>query len=191
MRIIAGFAGGRKFEAPEGIHTRPTLDRVRENLFNILQYRIRDSRVLDLFAGSGALSLEAISRGASDAVLVDSDRNANRIQRKNLEQLGMDDRARVYLCDWRKAVKELETQGRQFDIIFLDPPYRMTDMRDVFAALVKLTAPDGLIVLEHEAKSEPVTGDLFEKTDERRWGYCGISFFKVATSGTGPQFPCG
>ena len=97
MRIIAGTARGRKIDAPEGIHTRPTLDRVRENLFNILQNRTRDSRVLDLFAGSGALSLEALSRGAAHAVLVDSDRNASRVQRKNLEQLGMDDRAEVFL----------------------------------------------------------------------------------------------
>lgn len=178
MRIIAGTARGRKIEAPEGLHTRPTLDRVRENLFNILQNRTRDSQVLDLFAGSGALSLEALSRGAAHAVLVDSDRNAVRIQRKNLEQLGMSDRAEVFPCDWRKAAAELEAQKRKFDLIFLDPPYRMTDMREVFAALERLTAPDGLVILEHEAKTESVTGDLFEKTDERKWGYCGISFFR-------------
>ena len=178
MRIIAGTARGRKIEAPEGLHTRPTLDRVRENVFNILQNRTRDSRVLDLFAGSGALSLEALSRGAVHAVLVDSDRNASRIQRKNLEQLGMADRADVFLCDWRKAAARLEAEEKQFDLIFLDPPYRMTDLRDVFDAMAKLTAPDGLIVLEHEAGTAPVTGGLFEKTDERRWGYCGISFFR-------------
>ena len=179
MRIIAGSAGGRKIEAPEGIHTRPTLDRVRENLFNILQQRTRSSRVLDLFAGSGALSLEALSRGAEHAVLVDSDRNAHRIQLKNLETLGMADRAEAFLCDWRKAAAELERQSRTFDLIFLDPPYRMSDLRDVFAAAAKLTAPDGLVILEHEAKTEPVTGNVFfEKTDERRWGYCGVSFFR-------------
>ena len=177
MRIIAGTARGRRIEAPEGEHTRPTLDRVRENLFNILQSRTRDSRVLDLFAGSGALSMEALSRGAARAVLVDSDRNANRVQRKNLEQLGMTGQAEVFLCDWRKAAQELARRGEQFDLVFLDPPYRMTDMREVFAALADLVSPDGLVVLEHEGKTEPVTGDLFEKTDERRWGYCGISFF--------------
>lgn len=178
MRIIAGTARGRRIEAPEGVHTRPTLDRVRENLFNILQNRTRGSRTLDLFAGSGALSLEALSRGAEYAVLADSDRNASRIQRKNLEQLGMTDRAEVFLCDWRKAAEALEAREERFDLVFLDPPYRMTDLREVFAALVKLTAEDGLVILEHEAKSEPETGDLFEKTDERRWGYCGISFFR-------------
>ena len=178
MRIIAGTARGRRIEAPEGIHTRPTLDRVRENLFNILQNRTRDSQVLDLFAGSGALSIEALSRGAAHAVLVDSDRNASRIQRKNLDQLGMNGQAEVFLCDWRKAASELAAQGRRFDLVFLDPPYRMTDLREVFTAVAELTAPDGLVVLEHEAKTEPAAGDLFEKTDGRRWGYCGVSFFR-------------
>ena len=97
MRIIAGTARGRRIEAPEGRNTRPTLDRVRENLFNILQMSIRDSRVLDLFAGSGALSIEALSRGAESATLVDSDRNANRIQKKNLEALGFAGQAEVLL----------------------------------------------------------------------------------------------
>ena len=178
MRIIAGTAGGRKFEAPEGIHTRPTLDRVRENLFNILQMRIRSARVLDLFAGSGALSLEALSRGAEHAVLVDADRAASRTERKNLETLGMTDRAEVYLCDWRKAAQGFIREGRKFDLVFLDPPYRMTDMREVFAAIAELVEEDGLVILEHEAKAEIRTGDLFEETDRRKWGYCGVSFFR-------------
>ena len=186
MRIIAGTARGRKIEAPEGLHTRPTLDRVRENLFNILQQRTRGSRVLDLFAGSGSLSLEALSRGAEHAVLVDSDRNASRIQRKNLDQLEMADRAEIFLCDWQKAVRELVSRDCCFDLVFLDPPYRMTDLREVFDSLADLTAPDGLIMLEHEAKAEPLTGDRFEKTDERKWGYCSVSFFR-RRSGLSPD----
>ena len=92
MRIIAGTARGRKIEAPEGKNTRPTLDRVRENLFNILQMKIRGSRILDLFAGSGALSIEALSRGAESATLVDSDRNATGYRRKIWNRLGLPDR---------------------------------------------------------------------------------------------------
>ena len=179
MRIIAGTARGRRIDAPEGLHTRPTLDRVRENLFNILQLKTRGSRVLDLFAGSGALSLEALSRGAEHAVLVDIDRGAHRIQRKNLETLGFEDRAETMLCDWRKAAAELENRGRYFDLIFLDPPYRITDLRDVFEAVRRLTDKDGLVILEHEGKAEIETGDAFERIDERRWGYCGVSFFRL------------
>ncbi len=189
MRIIAGTARGRRIEAPEGTNTRPTLDRVRENLFNILQMKTRGSRVLDLFAGSGALSLEALSRGADRAVLVDIDRNANRIQRKNVETLGFGDRAEILLCDWRKAAAELEKRGCRFDLVFLDPPYRMTDLRDVFLEMKKLVADDGLVVLEHEGKTEPDTGEAFERTDERRWGYCAVSFFRIRTGADTEEKP--
>jgi 16S rRNA (guanine(966)-N(2))-methyltransferase RsmD len=179
MRIIAGTARGRKIEAPEGKNTRPTLDRVRENLFNILQMKIRGSRVLDLFAGSGALSIEALSRGAESATLVDSDRNANRIQKKNLESLGFAGQAEVMLRDWKQAAAELIRDGRQYDLVFLDPPYRMTDLRDVFTTLEKLLSDDGLVVLEHEAKAEVTAGEAFTETDRRQWGYCGISFYRL------------
>ena len=178
MRIIAGTARGRKIEAPEGRNTRPTLDRVRENLFNILQTDIRDSRVLDLFAGSGALSIEALSRGAESATLVDSDRNAIRTEKKNLETLGFSGRAEVLLCDWKKAAAELARRGYRYDIVFLDPPYRMTDLREVFTALKGLLTDDGLVVLEHEAKAAVTTGDSFRETDRRQWGYCGVSFYR-------------
>ena len=105
MRIIAGKARGRQIEAPEGRNTRPTLDRVRENLFNILQMRIRGAAVLDLFAGSGALSLEAISRGAEKAVLCDNDRGANRTEHRNAEALGFSGQTEILLSDWKKAVR--------------------------------------------------------------------------------------
>ncbi len=179
MRIIAGTARGRKIEAPEGKNTRPTLDRVRENLFNILQMKIRGSRVLDLFAGSGALSIEALSRGAESATLVDSDRNANRIQKKNLESLGFAGQAEVMLRDWKQAAAELIREGRQFDLVFLDPPYRMTDLREVFSVLEKLLAEDGIVILEHEAKAEVNAGEGFEETDRRQWGFCGVTFYRI------------
>ena len=178
MRIIAGTARGRKIEAPEGKNTRPTLDRVRENLFNILQMNIRGSRVLDLFAGSGALSIEALSRGAESATLVDSDRNANRIQKKNLETLGFSGQAEVMLRDWKQAAAQLTAEGRRYDLVFLDPPYRMTDLHDVFEALEGLVADDGLVILEHEAKAAVTPGEAFEETDRRQWGYCGVTFYR-------------
>ena len=183
MRIIAGTARGRKIEAPEGKNTRPTLDRVRENLFNILQMNIRDSRVLDLFAGSGALSIEALSRGAESATLVDSDRNANRIQKKNLEALGFADRAEVLLRDWKQAAAELAREDRRYDLVFLDPPYRMTDLREVFAAVGELLAEDGLVILEHEAKAEVTAGEGYAETDRRQWGYCGVTFYRLRKDG--------
>ena len=182
MRIIAGKARGRLIEAPEGKNTRPTLDRVRENLFNILQMRIRGAAVLDLFAGSGALSLEAISRGAAKAVLCDIDRSANRIQHRNAETLGFSGQTEILLCNWKKAARLLEERGETFDLIFLDPPYRMTDLTEVAAALEGLLAEDGLVIVEHEAKQEVSFGAGFEKTDERKWGFCGMSFYRKAAA---------
>ena len=99
MRIIAGRMRNRRIEAPEGKETRPTLDRVRENLFNILQTRIESAAVLDLFAGSGALSFEALSRGAANAVLCDADRKANRVEHRNAELLGCSEQTEIYCCD--------------------------------------------------------------------------------------------
>ena len=179
MRIIAGTARGRRVEAPPGKDTRPTLDRVRENLFNILQTRVRGARVLDLFAGSGALSLEALSRGAAFAVLGDRDRKAHLTEKKNIQFLGFEDRTRVILGDWRQTVGTLKAEGAVFDLIFLDPPYEMTDLREVTEGLLPLMAEDARVMIEHEARQEILTADGLEHADERRWGYCGVGFYRL------------
>ena len=121
LRIIAGTHRGRRIEAPEGRDTRPTLDRVRENLFNMLQGRIPDARVLDLFTGTGALSLEALSRGAAFAVLCDRDRAALGAIRKNVEAVRCKERCRVFAGEWSAFLRSLEG-GEPFDLVFLDPP---------------------------------------------------------------------
>lgn len=118
MRIIAGEARSRTILAPEGRDTRPTLDRVRENLFNILQWQCPGARVLDLFAGSGALALEALSRGAAEAVLADCDARAVRVERQNVEALGFSQRARVFQADWRETVRKLSAEGGAFSWYF-------------------------------------------------------------------------
>ena len=180
MRIIAGTARGRRVEAPPGRDTRPTLDRVRENLFNILQNRVREARVLDLFAGSGALSLEALSRGAAFAVLGDRDRKAHLTEKKNIEVLGFQEKTRVMLGDWRQTVNALGAEGTVFDLIFLDPPYEMTDLREITEALLPLMAEDARVIIEHEAKQEIRAADGLERVDERRWGYCGVGIYRLA-----------
>ena len=123
MRIISGSARGRTIVAPQGMDTRPTQDYVRESLFNILRADVPGARVLDLFAGSGALGLEALSRGAEHAVFVDSARAAVACVRRNVETLRMDGRCQVLACDWRAAAQRLAGGG--FDLVFIDPPYRM------------------------------------------------------------------
>ena len=177
MRIIAGSARGRVIQAPEGRDTRPTLDRVRENLFNVLARRVLDARVLDLFAGSGALALEALSRGAASAVLVDHDRAAIRCVRANVEALRFAAQARVLPCDWQAALAVLAAEGARLDLVFLDPPYAMQDLCQVTAALRPLLAEDGLIVVEHRAQSEPAISPGYQRTDSRRWGIAGVTMY--------------
>ena len=177
MRIIAGEARSRTIKAPEGRDTRPTLDRVRENVFNILQLRVRGARVLDLFAGSGAMALEAVSRGAKRAVLVDHDRAAVAAEKSNVEALRFTDRTRILPMDWKRAAAALRAEGERFDLVFLDPPYAMRDMREVMNALVPLLDDGALIVLEHQAGVMPMTAEGYRMTDSRRYGYAQISFF--------------
>lgn len=179
MRIIAGSARGRTFDAPQGRDTRPTLDRVRENVFNILQMKVRGAKVLDLFSGSGAMAFEAISRGAAEAVLVDIDRAANEVQRQNAAKLRMEGQCRILQCDWQMAIRQLTAAGERFQVIFLDPPYAMHDMVPVMEALRPLLAENAVILLEHEAKVFPATPDGFELYDSRKYGIAGVSFFRL------------
>lgn len=179
MRIIAGSARGRVFDAPKGMDTRPTLDRVRENAFNILQMKVRGASVLDLFSGSGAMAFEAISRGAEKAVLVDCDRQAHLVQRQNAEKLRMADKCMILHCDWKQAVMQLVSQKIAFDVVILDPPYAMHNMSPVLEALRPLLKQDAVILLEHEAKVFPATPDGFELYDSRKYGVAGVSFFRL------------
>ena len=175
LRIISGEARGRRVETPEGRDTRPTLDRVRENLFNMLQGRCMEARVLDLFAGSGALSLEALSRGAAFAVLADRDREAVRIEKRNLETLGFSERSRVMQSPWEATLRTLREEGETFDLVFLDPPYAMKDLREMTESLRPLLRAEGWIVIEHQAGQRPGIAPGYRVRKERAWGYCGVT----------------
>ena len=183
MRIIGGEARGRTIDAPAGRTTRPTLDRIRENMFNMLQSDVPGSRVLDLFAGSGALSLEAVSRGAEFAVLADHDRKAVETEKRNIERLRYADRTRILHCDWRQAAELLRKENAQFDLVFLDPPYAMEDLREVFRALIPLIDGESLIVLEHEAGRQYTVADGFDEVKSRAWGFCAMSIYRLARTG--------
>ena len=183
LRIISGTARGRRFEAPEGRDTRPTLDRVRENLFNIIARRVPGARVLDLFAGSGALSLEALSRGAACAVLGDHDRRANMVQQKNAALLGFEQRARILLGDWQRTLRLMREEGQRFDIVFLDPPYSMTDLTGVFSGVMPLITHHTLIIVEHEAKKQPIVNEQYHVVKNRAWGYCAVTIYQLTDKG--------
>lgn len=178
MRIIAGEKRSRKLLAPEGNDTRPTADRVKEALFSILLSRLPGARVLDLYAGSGALSLEALSRGASSAVLADQSQKACRIIQQNIDALDYGKQARLLKMSDSAALNLLEKEKTEFDLIFLDPPYRM-DMSGVCERLCEsgLMAEEGIIVVEHGKETPPHPGKKVILFDHREYGITGLSFF--------------
>lgn len=157
MRIIAGEYKGRTLLAPKGMDTRPTLDRVRESLFSILMPYLPSAAVLDLFAGSGALGLEAVSRGAAHAVFVDHGRAAQDAVAQNIQAIRAQERARLLRCDWRAAIATLQKEGGQFDLVFLDPPYRMPQADKMLATLRDsgLLCADAMVVYEHDKATPP------------------------------------
>ena len=166
---MAGLHGGRRLEAPPGEETRPTSDRVREALFSILGPRVEGARVLDLFAGSGALGIEALSRGAAEATFVDRSPAAIRAVRANLAALGIE--AEVVRADARAAVRTARATARQYDLLFLDPPYRMAGrLAPVLAEAVEgLLAPNGSVVTESDRRA-PLPLETVPLIDERRYG---------------------
>lgn len=171
MRIIAGSARGRSICAPKGHDTRPTQDYVRESLFNILQQAVPDAIVLDLFAGSGALALEAISRGAEHAVLVDSATDAMRCIEQNVTALRFSEQITLQKCDWQLALKRLRGD-RQFTLVFIDPPYKMTDTAAQCNLLMQygLLKPNATLVIEHRKGVEPTLSECFSLRSIRSYG---------------------
>lgn len=182
-RIVAGVAGGRTLRVP-GSGTRPTSDRVREALFSRLDHMgvVEGARVLDMYAGSGALGLEAASRGAGEVVLVDSTSGAARVCRQNATTLGLP--AQVVQ---RKALTYLtERVGEPFDLVLCDPPYAIdaADLTAVLTALVPHLAPDAVVVVErgvHTSAPEWPTG--LEPVDDRRYGETVLWFAHACTGG--------
>ncbi|MBQ9198146.1 MAG: 16S rRNA (guanine(966)-N(2))-methyltransferase RsmD [Clostridia bacterium] len=179
MRIIAGEMRSRTIQAPKGSDTRPTLDRTRESLFNILAAECPDARVLDLYAGSGALALEALSRGATSAVLCDCSREAARVIRQNIAALRVEDRARFLQMQDMQAVSLLKREGASFDLVFLDPPYRLSaepacQAMDEAGILMQ----GALVVIEHAAATPPRPGDAYTLADQRKYRDTMISFYR-------------
>ncbi|MDJ0770759.1 MAG: 16S rRNA (guanine(966)-N(2))-methyltransferase RsmD [Ilumatobacter sp.] len=174
MRVVAGELGGRLFEAPPGLDTRPTTDKVREAVFNALGSLdlVRDAAVADLFAGSGALGIEALSRGAAHCTFVERDRRALRTIRENLRQLDLADRSRVVAGDAAVLVGGLDV-----DIVFVDPPYEF----DAWPELLRSTrAP--FVVAEAGRSLDRVDGvaelDAWEITRTKRYGRTWVTFLE-------------
>lgn len=178
MRVISGKFRGRKLVCPEGLDVRPTTDRVKENLFNLLQFRIQNSVVLDLFSGSGALGIEAISRGAKEVWFADQSVKSIAYLKENLRNAEFE--GGILTADFRAALERLS--GKKFDLIFLDPPYSKGLAEKAIEILVKndMLSSGGVMVYEHLAAEPyaPISG--IEIYDSRKYGQTELTLLRKA-----------
>jgi len=191
MRVIAGKYKSRKLSAPPGTDTRPTSDRLRETLFNIVAPTIGNSVWIDLFAGTGAIGIEALSRGARMVHFVELSRKAARTLRDNLESLGIDSGYELHERDVLAALRLLSAKAVRCDFCFLDPPYRkMGDYEQTlsFLAGADLLTPGGVVIAEHDKHFDP--GERFGRLHRRRklgQGDAVLSFYAPESSGERPD----
>jgi 16S rRNA (guanine966-N2)-methyltransferase len=179
LRIIAGLAKGRALHTPKGQATRPTADRVKEAIFSTLADRINKARVLDAFAGSGALGLEALSRGAKEAVFTEKDRSAFAALHKNIQMLDLPG-AKAYFADCLRLISTWKEEKRQFDLVFLDPPYGkgLVDKALAMIQSADLLAPEAIVIIETAAKdSEVFLPQGLNLLKTARYGDTSISYY--------------
>lgn len=177
MRIISGTAGGLKITAPKSDRTRPALDQVKEAVFNIL-FDVSGLRVLDLFAGSGSIGIEALSRGAESATFVEEWDKAVECIRKNLAHCSLESNARILKMQVKKAIAMLSRKEEKFDLIFVDPPYLKNLVNETLSSISRagIMQPQAVIVVEHHPKEEIREIEGLSLTDQRKYGQTRISF---------------
>lgn len=183
MRVISGTLRGKKLHSLDGNITRPTLDRVKESVFNILQFKIKNSYVLDLFSGSGSLAIEALSREAKFAILCDSSKEAINIINKNVEDTRLKQKTKVICKDYIETLDLLKKQSIKFDLIFLDPPYKEEYAKIAIEKIIEynLLQEDGIIIVETDDKNK--IEDIkkikqIEVYDIRKYGIVHILFIR-------------
>jgi 16S rRNA (guanine966-N2)-methyltransferase len=190
MRVIAGTLRRRTLEAPAGMETRPTSDRLRETLFNVLAPRMEGARFLDLYAGSGAVGIEAVSRGAERVVMVERAAAALKVLRANLESLGLRGGVRVEAVSVAAFLKKVRavSAGFVFDIVFMDPPYDAEDEYTLTLGLLggeglRLLAPDAVVIAEHRRKEKlEERYGVLKRTRVLEQGDAGLSFYRAVVS---------
>ena len=183
MRVISGKAKGRRLIAPKGGAVRPTADRIKESLFDILPRDFSGMKILELFAGTGNVSIEALSRGAETVVLVDASERSARIIRENLRRVGFTDRAQVWSMPAHRALNAVARHGQKFDLIFLDPPYeqKLVGRSLELIASIHPLEPSAVVVAEHSVREKVKSSYGFlSLNDQRRYGDTLLSFFRDA-----------
>jgi 16S rRNA (guanine966-N2)-methyltransferase len=183
MRVISGKYRGRRLKGQEGVELRPTGDRLKETLFNILGRTIAGAVVLDVFGGTGAIGIEALSRGAGEAVFIENSMAAHRLIQNNLKLCGIEDGYRIIQQDVFKALRSMGRQGFKVDIAFFDPPYDWKPYADLLDIAFGrgLMAEHGRSVIEHHRKALlPETGEGYKRTRIIRQGDHWLSFYDQA-----------
>ena len=182
MRIITGSAKGKRLKAPSGLKTRPTTDRVKESLFSIIQEFLSDACILDLFAGTGNLGLEALSRGAAHAIFVDQAQECSRLIRENAVSTNLLNRCEVWRTQALEALGRCKREQLVFDIVFCDPPYNQGHPLQILHFIDKNPAllPNGILILEH-SRHEALPEDLnhLELRRQEQYGETMLSFYKM------------
>src|SRR5262245_31388336 len=179
MRIVAGSLKGRRLDTPTWDGLRPTSDKLRETLFNVLASRIEGARVLDGFAGTGAVGIEALSRGAEHVTFVESDARAVQLIQRNLDHCRVGERYAIIRARFTDAARRMSAGS--FGFVFLDPPYRLEDMAGVLEAAAPLVAPDGLVVLEHARRdAAPPAAASIVKTRDIHSGDSALTIYGAA-----------
>ncbi|WP_250673304.1 16S rRNA (guanine(966)-N(2))-methyltransferase RsmD [Paraclostridium ghonii] len=182
MRVISGKARGLKLNTPKNEDVRPTTDRVKESLFNIINGYIIDGEVLDLFAGTGSLGIECLSRGSSKCVFVDLNKSSIDIVKSNIKKARVEANSEVMNTDFKSAIEKVKNNSYKFDVIFMDPPY----YKDMFIdALEKvehsnILKEDGVIVVEHDTKHEfPKNVGRLIKSRNKKYGNTTLTFYSM------------
>ena len=181
MRIIAGSARGRKILSPVGMGTRPTLDRIKEAMFNIIQSRVRSAIVVDMFSGTGSLGLEAASRGATKCYLIDMGDTTFEMLQNNVNNLKFNDKCQCLKGDTYKYMEQFANEGIVFDLIFIDPPYAKDMIPPAIEIISKnnLLSKEGLIVCKIDSSEEIYQGNcIIHLSDSRKYGNTTVLFYK-------------
>ena len=180
MKVISGTLKGRKIEGYNIDGTRPTMDRVKESLFATIQNNIKDSTVLDLFAGSGQLGIEAISNGAKTCYFIDNNKEVIKILNNNISNLNIKQSSKVILSDWKKSLNDFSNQNIKFDLIFVDPPYNYDVYEKILdkVSTLNLLNKEGLIILEHSNLKLKDSYNNLTLYKEKKYGNKSIKIYK-------------
>jgi 16S rRNA (guanine966-N2)-methyltransferase len=182
LRVIAGEYRGRRLDRIEGMDIRPTSDKVKGSLFNILGDSVIDSAFLDLFGGTGGIGIEALSRGAEHVVFIDTDIKSIKVLKGNLEHLNIIDNVEVLNTDYSTGISKLYNNNKKFDIIFIDPPYSVGLAQNALVEIDKhpILAQSGLIIVEHDSKDEmPSSQGKLYMYRSKQYGNTTLSFYAL------------